>query len=511
MPAPRQSHAVSARQARPDGYLLRDDQGRHWLPRGINLVYKGRRLESGSYDFYPLNWPDDVMAQFARHGVDLVRQGIIWAALEPKPGLYDEAYFTFIRRQLDKAAEAGISVILDMHQDLYAQRFADGAPDWAVLTDQPFMATDLWSDAYLFSPAVQQSWDAFWDNAAVPATGLGLQDHFAALWQEIARRFAGHPALFAYDILNEPAPGTPIVAMFQDLLGAFASVLRPTEAQALGLDSMDEDALMRVFMEPALKLQALSVLEDPARFWQVGEACAPRVQAFEQAVLSPFYNKVAQAIRAVDQDTFLLRAHNYLSNLGIPPAIAPITVNEKPDARQIFTPHGYDLVVDTEAIEIASDSRAHTIFKRHRQTQEQVNLPVIVGEWGAFSDSGNALRHGDSLMRQFEGYLWSSTYWCYEPRFFELPAARLLARPSARAVVGTLTSLSFEQDSGTFTAAWQEPDNPQEGVTSLFWAPTDPVKCTLDDAPCTLTRDDKGIIQIPAKGGRRTLLMVFPR
>lgn len=510
MPTPHPSHAVCARQARPDGHLLRDNQGRHWLPRGINLVYKGRQVEGG-YDFYPPDWPDDLMEKLKHHGVDLVRQGIIWAALEPKPSLYDEAYFTFIRQQLDKAAQTGISVILDMHQDLYAQRFSDGAPDWAVMTDQPFLATDLWSDAYLFSPAVQQSWDAFWDNATVPTTGLGLQDHFAALWQEIARRFAGHSALFAYDILNEPAPGTPIVAMFTDLLGAFAGVLHPQEAQALGLDSMDEEALMRVFMAPELKLQALSVLEDPARFWQVGEACAPRVQAFEQEVLSPFYNKIAQAIRAVDQDAFLLRAHNYLSNLGIPPAIPPILVGGQPDARQIFTPHGYDLVVDTAAIEIASDSRAHTIFKRHRQTQEQLNLPVIVGEWGAFSDSGNALRHGDSLMHQFEGYLWPSTYWCYEPRFFELPAARLLARPSARAVVGTLNIVSFDQNSGAFTAAWQEPERPQEGIPSLFWAPVIPIACTLDGAPCSVTRDETGLIHIPATGGQRTLSMVFPK
>lgn len=235
------------------------------------------------------------------------------------------------------------------------------------------------------------------------------------------------------------------------------------------------------------------------------------MQAFEQEVLSPFYNKIAQAIRAVDQDAFLLRAHNYLSNLGIPPAIPPILVGGQPDARQIFTPHGYDLVVDTAAIEIASDSRAHTIFKRHRQTQEQLNLPVIVGEWGAFSDSGNALRHGDSLMRQFEGYLWPSTYWCYEPRFFELPAARLLARPSARAVVGTLNIVSFDQNSGAFTAAWQEPERPQEGIPSLFWAPVIPIACTLDGAPCSVTRDETGLIHIPATGGQRTLSMVFPK
>ena len=496
---------LGAKQVRPDGMLLRDDQGRHWLPRGINLVYKGRKTKEGGYDYYPPDWPDDLMLRLKRLDVDLVRQGILWAALEPKPGLYDEGAFAFIARQLDKAAKAGISVILDMHQDLYAQRFSDGAPDWAVMKDQPFLATDLWSDAYLFSPAVQQSWDAFWDNARVPATGLGLQDHFAALWQEIARRFSGHPALLAFDILNEPAPGTPIVGMFTDLLSAFASLLSAQEAQSLDLQTMDEDALTRVFMEPEQKLKALSFLEDEARFWQLGTACAPQVQAFERDVLGPFYNKVAAVIRAVDQDSFLLRAHNYLSNLGIPPSITPITVNGQPDPRQIFTPHGYDLVVDTAAIELASDSRARTIFKRHRQTQQALKLPVIVGEWGAFSDSANALRHGDSLMRQFEDYLWPSTYWCYEPRFFDLPATRLLARPKASAVAGTLQSVTFDQASGSFTASWQEPRQPEDGMTSLFWTPFAIRDCTLDGLPCDQSpqADADGFIHIPARGGQR--------
>ena len=501
-------YPLNAGRLTPDGMRLLH-QGQPVQLRGINLVDKGHKTADG-WQFIP-RWPQQLWQRFVQGGMNVVRLGVIWAAIEPVPGAYDKKYLDFMEQQLDLAAQAGIAVILDMHQDLYAQRYADGAPDWAVLTDIPFTPTALWSDAYLTSQAVQQCWDAFWSDQPAPQTGIGLQQHFAATWRMLAQRFGGHPALLGYDILNEPAPGSEIQEMFALLMHHALADLSGQEKDALGIVSDDVADMAAVFADPVRKLRWLDILNDSARYEKIGRSSQEPVMRFERETLGPFYSRVAAAIRQEDSTTFLLRGHNYISNIGVPPGLAAITIDGQQDSRQIFAPHGYDLVVDTEAIEIASDSRAHTIFKRHRQTQEQVNLPVIVGEWGAFSDSGNALRHGDSLMRQFEGYLWSSTYWCYEPRFFELPAARLLARPSARAVVGTLTSLSFEQDSGTFTAAWQEPDNPQEGVTSLFWAPTDPVKCTLDDAPCTLTRDDKGIIQIPAKSGRRTLLMVFPR
>lgn len=490
-----------------DGLHLRDGSGRLWLPRGINLIYKGKKRPEGGYAFYPPDWPKSLHRQLHQQGYDLLRFGILWAALEPEPGQYDEAYFDYILYHLDAAAEAGLSVILDMHQDLFAQRFSDGAPDWAVMSDAPFEETALWSDAYLFSPAVQQSWDAFWENRPVPATRRGLQDHLAALWQEIARRFHGHPVLLGYDILNEPAPGSEIQQMFGELLSAFAGMLRPEEAQQLGLMPPSPEALYAVFSDPEQKLKALGVLEDAQRFWHLGEACASLVQRFEREVLAPFYTRVATAIRSVDQQGYLLRAHNYLSNLGIPPALPPIEVNGQPDPRQLFTPHGYDLVVDTEAIILASDSRAHTIFKRHRQTQMALQLPALVGEWGAFGPSPVALRHGDSLLNQFEQYQWGSCYWCWEPGFFETPAAKLLRRPRAARIAGELLRQSYDSQNGLFTLAWREPEagGPAD---SLLWLPTAPEHGLLDGQP--LTGLEAGWQRIQATGGPRQLALTLP-
>ncbi len=415
---------MGAVQLVTDGMRLVNRQGEAVRLRGINLIDKGSRV-AGGWRFIP-DWPEDLMDRFAQSGINLVRLGILWAAVEPSPGQYDETYFDFIGRQLDLAEQAGIAVILDMHQDLYAQRFSDGAPDWAVLTDKPYTPTPLWSDAYLFSEAVQESWEAFWANAPVPNTGIGLQDHFAGCWRTLAARFHGHPALLGYDLLNEPAPGSEIQGMFGLLLGNFLSLLTDAEREALGVTPGDVDGMAAAFTDPARKLAMLEILNDADRFRQLGEMSSAPVIAFERDVLTPFIDRVATAIREVDGTSFLLRGHNYISNIGVPSGITPIMANGQPDPRQVFAPHGYDLVVDTPAIGLASDSRAHSIFARHRETQLALNLPVIVTEWGALGGSPVANTHGKYLVDLFESWGWGHTYWCYEPGYFATPMAGML-------------------------------------------------------------------------------------
>lgn len=497
----------AAAQLKAAGKRLVDPQGRSVLLHGINLCHKGNRLPGGKVNFYP-DWPEDLYQRFADMGLTVVRLGILWAALEPSPGQYDEAYFQFISKQLDLAAQAGQSVILDMHQDLYAQRFSDGAPDWAVLTRQPFEETALWSDAYLFSPAVQESWDAFWQNREVPGTGKGLQDHFAALWGEIAWRFKGHPALLGVDILNEPAPGSKIQEMFGLVLQGFAQLMTPEEAQAIGLASADMDSMTAVFMDPEKKLAALEMLNDPERYRQLGEMCKEPVQRFERETVAPFYQKVCAAIRRHDKDVFLLRGNNYMSNIGIPSGIQPIQGEHGPDARQIFAPHGYDLTVDTPAIDISSDSRAGSIFERHRETQLQLNVPVLVGEWGAFGDSPAALTHGRFLKNLFNGWFWNTAYWCYEDRLFDVPAYQLLRRTRPLAICGDITHHQYDANAGTFEFSWEEGAN-TKGQANEFFLHQAPVSALLDGKPLQAEALQAGRLFITSAGGPRTLQLQF--
>lgn len=131
-------------------------------------------------------------------------------AFRDEHGRPDEGYLGWLREQVETCRRHGLHVVLDAHQDLYAQAHSDGAPGWATLTDHPFDATSLWSDAYLSSPAVHEALDAFWANAQV--AGRGLQDHFAEFWLAVLDAVGKEPAVVALDLFNETGPHHPRAA-----------------------------------------------------------------------------------------------------------------------------------------------------------------------------------------------------------------------------------------------------------------------------------------------------------
>lgn len=72
------------------------------------------------------------------------------------------------------------------------------------------------------------------------------QDHFIAVWQRIATRFKGHPALWAYDLINEPVQNKPSPAGLADWLGIQVKAARairaidPETAIAIAVDGWDD-------------------------------------------------------------------------------------------------------------------------------------------------------------------------------------------------------------------------------------------------------------------------------
>src|SRR5699024_5839138 len=97
---------------------------------------------------------------------------------------------------------------------------------------------------------------------------------------------------------------------------------------------------------------------------------------------------------------------------------------------------GYDLVVDTEAMPLASHTRITTIFFRAAETAQRLGVPVIVGEWGAFGRHEGIAGHAAVQLEMFDGWAWSWFYWCWEPGFATSEAAQVLRRPRPRAVAG---------------------------------------------------------------------------
>jgi endoglycosylceramidase len=191
--------AAPALPLRHDGRWITDAQGRVVNLHGINMVYKRPPYAPDAVGF-----GDDDAAFLADEGFNVVRVGVIYAAVEPSPGVYDDGYLNRIRATIDTLAAHGIVALLDFHQDLYNERFqGEGWPDWAVMDDGlPAQPASGFPNNYLVMPALQRAFDHFF------ADDGGLQDHYAAAWAHVAQRFKDAPNLLGYELLNEPWPGS---------------------------------------------------------------------------------------------------------------------------------------------------------------------------------------------------------------------------------------------------------------------------------------------------------------
>ncbi len=166
-----------------------DAVGRDVILRGLehhalqDVDYVGRDVQRSDY---PL---------IASWGFTTMRMAISWSRIEPSPGQYDDGYIGEIRDAMDASLAAGLSVILEWHQDLWGRcsqngqlitsNAANGAPDW---TCPPGPA-----------PAIGSLFDRLWTNQD------GLFDAFEAAWGHVLSLLGTHAALAGLDVFNEPS------------------------------------------------------------------------------------------------------------------------------------------------------------------------------------------------------------------------------------------------------------------------------------------------------------------
>ena len=171
------------------GRWLLDPDGRVLMLHGVNMVTK-----TGSYAPSSTGFGADDAAFLADQGLTTVRLGLIWKAVEPAPGEYDDAYLADIRQTAELLAAEGIWMLLDFHQDLYNEKYqGEGAPNWAVQDDGLPNAPKLGFPLnYFVNIALNRAFDNFWKNVPGPG-GVGLQDRYAAAWRHVAEYFGSTP------------------------------------------------------------------------------------------------------------------------------------------------------------------------------------------------------------------------------------------------------------------------------------------------------------------------------
>lgn len=442
------------------GMRFLDGEGRQLLLHGVNVVDK-----SAAWEQY--EWLDEAgYAEMKTWGFNCIRLGFTWAAVEPAPGEYNPRCLAELDKRIAWAAKHGLYVVLDMHQDLFSMKYGDGAPEWATLTDGKPHTTqgDVWSDAYFTSPAVQTALDNFYANKPGPG-GIGLQDRYAGAWKFLAKHFANNSTVIGYDLMNEPFAGSLVTQGLHQIANQIAA----EDADKKGSSPSGVLEVMTEWGTPEGRSKILKKLDNPGIYGRVMDSAQPVFQEFERTTLTALFQKVSDAIRQVDQNHIIFLETSGASNMGVRSAIEPMnSADGKRDPLQAYAPHGYDLVTDTAEVASASNSRVELIFARHGETQQRLEMPMLVGEWGAYyGGAAAAVPAAQFVCRQFEKRLCGDTYWSLEKNFAVQPVLQVLCRPYPMNVAGTLRAYEANPEARTFTCAWAESTEPT-GPSRLF-------------------------------------------
>lgn len=428
-----------------------DSEGRQRIFNGMNLCDKGCYEPGNPRKVYAVDFYEDLISHLSEMGFNIIRLGMTWDAIEPEPCKYDEEYLDKVEKVADLCEKYGIYFFLDMHQDLYggdADVPGDGAPGWACLTDgakfKPIRF--VWAEGYFWGRAVHKSFDNFWNNKEYK--GVPLQTYFCNMWKHVAERFKDHPALFGFDILNEPFPGTDGGKVFRKLIFSVAKTV-----------ITDKRCSIPKMLKQLLSDEPIKVIEpfnDHTLFRKVTKAGDELIRKFDTGVYSQFINRTAKAIREVTDNGIIIMENSYYSNLGIPYSAPAVNYDGKREEKLCFAPHAYDLMVDTAAYKYAGNERVGSIFDEHRRAQERLDVPVIVGEWGSQAEGTEWLPHIDFLLDKFDSNQWGQTYWAYYHGLLETPIMNHLIRTAPVAVCGSIDSYSLDRENNAFVLEYTQ-------------------------------------------------------
>ncbi len=436
-----------------DGRLC-DAQGRQIVLRGLNT---GGAAKHAPY----LPWQTEAdLDRLRPWGFNAVRLLVSWKAVEPEPGKLDAAYLDEVAKRVRWLANRRVYVLVDFHQDLYAEAVGgNGAPDWAVLGAADARLPEWlskgghWYTSY-FRPEVLSAFDAFWANASVPATGRGVQDHYADAVAFVAKRLRGEPYVLGYDLMNEPFYGGDVV----HVLGA----------------AMRHDPLLALVGGAALfgvegSSTAARALRDEARLDRFLSGLDPVVRRFEEGKLMPFYERVSRAVRAADPEHALFLEGTALKSAGgrcfvVRPRDADGHLLEN----VAFAHHYYDpSMADGTLAYDGRRSRVAWALGRSQEEARSQGAAFLLGEFGALKAGvPRAAEYVAHYLDLFNETATGGMYWAWEEGFAESDVFAAFARPGVQAVAGKDASAGFDEATRTFRLRFAS--DPTLGETEVF-------------------------------------------
>ncbi|MEZ5036978.1 MAG: hypothetical protein R2760_05750 [Chitinophagales bacterium] len=119
-------------------------------------------------------------------------------------------------------------------------------------------------------------------------------------------------------------------------------------------------------------------------------------------------------------------------------------------------PHLYDIVLDTELSGEADGNRVEYMFHQLATSRKKLNLPTIIGEWGAFYSGGKELMGAAKLMTDgIDSLLFGDFYWSYYKEMGnQILFQKVLLRPYMQVATGQILKQTIQGN--TFKIDWQE-------------------------------------------------------
>ena len=382
--------------------FVRLDDGRYTIFHGVNVVVKLPPFIPDTEKFDPyVSFTDKDIEILKRLGMNLVRLGVIWESIEYAEGSYNETHLQKMSDIVDKLEAAGITVIIDAHQDMFSRLFCgEGAPKFYTekLTYTKDCNTNLISRFfglvtaciplsvnnwgynqegfpeiedcvagsfidYHKSPELMSIYDSFFKNQN------GVLDAFVGFWKFVAQKFKGRKNVLGYDIWNEP----------------WASNLW-TDLKSLIPGYVDNNILINFYSHIDAGI----------------------------AEIDPDYTMLFQPIPF--PDTLPLFGGHALSTFKTAPVDTTIR-------KQMFNVHAYCCAADQnvckdgepKAADYGRCSSFHDRkLEKNKKQAGEMGIPVIVTEFGACSSSKACYLEMLGFEKAADKYLTSWAYWMYK-------------------------------------------------------------------------------------------------
>jgi hypothetical protein len=414
----------------------------------------------------PLDEIDSHLARIAHWGFNCLRLLTTWEAVEHAgPGQHDEAYLDYYAEVCRRAGQYGLRVFVDFHQDVWSRMSGgDGAPGWTFEAagldftkfhasgaahvmqyrydhrlggHQPDYSVMSWGGNFR-RPANGIIWTFFFAGSDfAPGCRVGgydiqhfLQDHYLGSMAAVAERVSHLDNVIGFDTLNEPGTGYIGRALDEpmtryrgeawsplDGLAVASGCRRDVPILTLGGHSTDGFATMNAD-EVSIWLPGR---QDPFReagVWDLDDHGHPvalrpdffqvfdgRTVGVERDYMVPFFNRVADTIRAKRSDWLVFAEIDPLSALagkGFPAGCPDRTVNAA---------HWYDVAaLVTKRFSVERSENIHTgVVREGRQAIEDgyveelgqlkaaaatlnggAGAPTLIGECGIQYDMNDA-------------------------------------------------------------------------------------------------------------------------